>query len=36
VPLVANYEYHAIVREMKGTATAFPIARSVDTKTATK
>ncbi len=36
VPLVANYEYHAIVREMKGTATAFPIARSVETKTAEK
>lgn len=36
VPLVANYEYHAIVREMKGTATAFPIARSVETKTADK
>jgi ABC-type uncharacterized transport system involved in gliding motility auxiliary subunit len=36
VPLVANYEYHPIVREMKGTATAFPIARSVDTKTADK
>jgi len=36
VPLVANYEYHTIVREMKGTATAFPIARSVETKTADK
>lgn len=36
VPLVASYEYHPIVREMKGTATAFPIARSVDPKTADK
>jgi len=36
VPLVANYEYHAIVREMKGTATAFPIARSVETKSVDK
>lgn len=36
VPLVGNYEFHTIVREMKGTATAFPIARSVDTKTADK
>ena len=36
VPLVASYESHAIVREMKGTATAFPIARAVDTKTASK
>ena len=36
VPLVAGYESHAIVREMKGTATAFPIARSVETRSADK
>jgi ABC-type uncharacterized transport system involved in gliding motility auxiliary subunit len=34
VPLVANYESHAIVREMKEVATAFPLARPVETKTA--
>ncbi|MCC6591418.1 MAG: GldG family protein [Bryobacterales bacterium] len=33
VPLVTTYESHAIVREMKETATAFPLARSIDTKT---
>jgi len=32
VPLVSTYESHAIVREMKGTATAFPLARSLDVK----
>jgi len=36
VPLVANYEFHAIVREMKGIATAFPYARSLETKSADK
>ena len=36
VPLVASYEFHAIVREMKEVATAFPLARSLDTKTADK
>lgn len=36
MPLVANYESHAIVREMKETATAFPIVRSLETKTADK
>ncbi|HXG34168.1 MAG TPA: GldG family protein [Bryobacteraceae bacterium] len=36
VPLVANYEYHPIVREMKEIATAFPIARSLEVKSADK
>jgi len=33
VPLVTSYENHAITREMKGTATAFPLARSLEVKT---
>jgi len=32
VPLVTNYESHPIVREMKGTATVFPLARTLETK----
>ena len=36
VPLVTTYESHAIVREMKEIATAFPLTRSLDTKTADK
>jgi len=36
VPLVTNYETHAIVREMKETATAFPLIRTVDAKSADK
>jgi len=32
VPLVSSYENHAIVREMKGVATAFPLARGLDVK----
>jgi ABC-type uncharacterized transport system involved in gliding motility auxiliary subunit len=32
VPLVTSYESHAIVREMKETATAFPLARSLEVK----
>jgi len=36
VPLVSNYESQPIVREMKGTATVFPIARSLETKSADK
>jgi len=32
VPLVSTYEYHPIVRDMREVATAFPLARSVDTK----
>jgi ABC-type uncharacterized transport system involved in gliding motility auxiliary subunit len=32
VPLVTNYESHAIVRDLKETATAFPLARSLDVK----
>lgn len=36
VPLVTNYESHAIVREMKELATAFPLARSLDVKNADK
>ena len=31
-PLVASYESHAIVRELKETATAFPLARSIEVK----
>lgn len=34
VPLVTNYESHAIVRDMRDVATAFPLARSVETKSA--
>jgi ABC-type uncharacterized transport system involved in gliding motility auxiliary subunit len=36
VPLVASYEFHPIVREMREIATAFPLVRSVDTKSAEK
>ena len=36
VALATRYETHAIVREMKRTATAFPLVRSLDTKTATR
>ncbi len=36
VPLVTNYESHPIVREMKEVATAFPIVRSLDAKSADK
>ncbi len=36
VPLVASYENHPIVRDMKGTATAFPLARSLTVKSAGK
>jgi len=36
VPLVTTYESHAIVREMKEVATAFPIVRSLDTKSTDK
>ncbi|MDP2997775.1 MAG: Gldg family protein [Bryobacterales bacterium] len=36
VPLVTTYESHAIVREMKEVATAFPIVRSIDTKSTDK
>lgn len=32
VPLVTTYEQHAIVREMKEIATAFPLTRSLDVK----
>jgi ABC-type uncharacterized transport system involved in gliding motility auxiliary subunit len=35
-PLVSNYESQAIVRDMKGVGTVFPISRSLDTKTAEK
>ncbi len=34
VPLVANYESHAIVREMKGTGTIFPLVRTLEVKSA--
>ena len=36
VPLVTTYETHAIVREMKEVATAFPLVRSLDVKAAGK
>ncbi|MGA2183939.1 MAG: GldG family protein [Bryobacteraceae bacterium] len=36
VPLVMNYESHPIVAPMKGTATAFPLTRALDTKHADK
>jgi len=36
VPLVTTYESHAIVREMKETATAFPITRSLEVKSGDK
>jgi ABC-type uncharacterized transport system involved in gliding motility auxiliary subunit len=36
VPLVTHYESHAIVNEMKGTATGFPLARSLETKSGDK
>ncbi len=36
VPLVTTYESHAIVREMKETATAFPLARTLEVKSADK
>jgi ABC-type uncharacterized transport system involved in gliding motility auxiliary subunit len=36
VPLVTTYESHAIVREMKETATAFPMARTLEVKSADK
>lgn len=35
VPLVTSYESHMIVRDMKDSATAFPLARSVDVKNVT-
>jgi ABC-type uncharacterized transport system involved in gliding motility auxiliary subunit len=36
VPLVANYESHAIVREMKDVATAFPLSRTLEIKNGDK
>ncbi len=36
VPLVSSYESHAIVRDMKDVATAFPLARSLDVKSTGK
>jgi ABC-type uncharacterized transport system involved in gliding motility auxiliary subunit len=36
IPLVTKYESHAIVNELKGTATGFPLARSLDTKNGDK
>jgi len=36
VPLVASYESHAIVREMKDVATAFPLSRTLETKNGDK
>jgi ABC-type uncharacterized transport system involved in gliding motility auxiliary subunit len=36
VPLVSNYESQPIVRDMKGTATIFPLVRSMETKSADK
>jgi ABC-type uncharacterized transport system involved in gliding motility auxiliary subunit len=36
VALVTNYETHPIVREMKGSATGFPLSRSLGAKSAPK
>jgi len=36
VALVSRYESHAIVNEMKGTATGFPLTRSMDVKNTDK
>jgi ABC-type uncharacterized transport system involved in gliding motility auxiliary subunit len=36
IPLVANYESQPIVRDMKGTATIFPLSRALDTKSTDK
>jgi ABC-type uncharacterized transport system involved in gliding motility auxiliary subunit len=36
VALVTGYESHAIVREMKGSATGFPLSRSLDLKNGDK
>ena len=36
VPLVTNYESHAIVREMKRVATAFPLTRTLEVKSVDK
>lgn len=36
VPLVSSYESHPIVNEMRGTATGFPLARSLEAKTGGK
>jgi ABC-type uncharacterized transport system involved in gliding motility auxiliary subunit len=36
VALVTRYDSHPIVNEMKGSATGFPLARSLDTKNADK
>ena len=36
IPLVTTYDSHPIVNEMKGTATGFPIARSLDIKNGDK
>jgi ABC-type uncharacterized transport system involved in gliding motility auxiliary subunit len=35
IPLVTSYESHPIVRDLKETATAFPLARTVDLKSGT-
>jgi ABC-type uncharacterized transport system involved in gliding motility auxiliary subunit len=36
VPLVASYESHPIVRDLKDVATAFPLSRTLDTKNGDK
>ena len=36
IPLVTSYESHAIVRDMKEVATAFPLVRTMDVKSADK
>ena len=36
VPLVTSYESHPIVRDMKEIATAFPLARTLEVKSADK
>ncbi|MGO9097072.1 MAG: GldG family protein [Bryobacteraceae bacterium] len=36
MPLVTSYEQHPIVRELKGSATVFPVIRSLDVKSTDK
>jgi ABC-type uncharacterized transport system involved in gliding motility auxiliary subunit len=36
VPMVTSYESHAIVNDLKGTATGFPLARSLQIKNTDK
>ncbi len=36
VPLITSYDSHAVVREMREVATAFPLSRTLEVKTAEK